>query len=80
MEHIVGNVAQAVSHEYGEFIKIGTTRVRKSLIIAYYPAGGDEPRLGLVYHGGHPNYSVGFSSKEQVRKECEVLDWIFKGE
>ncbi len=78
MEHITGNLGQSIRNDYGEFVTIGTFRVRKELIIVYannlHP---DHKGIFLILSGGTHTCSP-IADDEEIKKTLERLDWIYK--
>lgn len=82
-QHVSGHIGQSVSNEYGYFITIGGTRIRKSLIMAYaHGEAVDEKTNTLAYFVVVLIQGSWIKTKVQplddVTKEIEQLDWIFK--
>lgn len=84
-QHITGSVGQTVQNDYGDFVTIAETRMRKDLIIAYCLAEevtGD-PRgwtNGLIITLSYKTLAIPMETKEKAQVELEKLDWIFKKE
>lgn len=84
MNHVSGNIGQSVSNDYGEFITIGDTRMRKDLIIFYClcPISDDPSNRPFGIKVSTPYFPIGVAigTKEEAEKEVLRLDWLFKGD
>ncbi len=81
MQHLTGNVSQAVRHDYGEFITVGNFRFRKELLTAYHlvgvtddPEGREFGMRALIDHGW---VGIAVGTREEAQQAIERLDWIY---
>lgn len=81
-QHITGHVGQSVSHEYGEFIRIGDMRIRKSVIIGYRFHENiipDKPNeYGVLFYTGGQWQFKALNGREEAENEIARLDWIYE--
>lgn len=84
-EHIISNATVSQGFDYGDFIAIKEFRVRIGQIISYHPYVGPAFESTLTYYllrinyiNGPQGFTVEFNTEEELIKEAERLDWIFK--
>lgn len=82
-QYVSGTMAQTMHQEYGEFIQIGSLRVRKALIQAYVvPDNWGKRNDGSLVYGLNVHFgswaSANCADEAETLQKVAELDWIFK--